>query len=123
LNSEVSSTTRQWPDPPAEEAFYGLAGDVVRTIGPHTEASRVALLIQTLASFGNVLGRAAYFTAEASRHTSIEFPKRLWRDESGKIIEHNSVSFSAGIRLAEYKLVRTGTNEMMFKPDRKGGAR
>ena len=61
-------TARQWPDPPAEEAFYGLAGEVVRTIGPHTEASPVALLIQTLLCFGNVIGRTAYFVAEASKH-------------------------------------------------------
>jgi hypothetical protein len=59
---------RQWPDPPAEEAYLGLAGDVVRTIEPHTEASLVALLIQTLICFGNVIGRSAYFVAEASRH-------------------------------------------------------
>ncbi len=58
----------QWPDPPAEEAYYGLAGEVVRTIEPHTEASPVALLIQTLLCFGNVIGRTAYFVAEASKH-------------------------------------------------------
>jgi hypothetical protein len=68
VNTEDTTTTRQWPDPPSEEAYYGLAGEIVRTIGPHTEASRVALLTQTLASFGNVIGRTAYFTAEASRH-------------------------------------------------------
>jgi hypothetical protein len=68
LSSEINSTVRQWPDPPADEAYYGLAGDVVRTIGPQTEASQVALLIQTLVSFGNVIGRTAYFTAEASKH-------------------------------------------------------
>ncbi|MFC1944493.1 hypothetical protein ACFLX5_03240 [Chloroflexota bacterium] len=27
-----------WPNPLEEEAFYGLAGDVVRAIAPHTEA-------------------------------------------------------------------------------------
>jgi len=68
MSSETISTARQWPDPPAEEAYHGLAGDVVRAIGPHTEASRVALLIQTLVCLGNVIGRTAYFMAEASRH-------------------------------------------------------
>lgn len=66
--NETISAGRQWPDPPAEEAYYGLAGDVVRAIGPHTEASRVALLIQTLVCLGNVIGRTAYFMAEASKH-------------------------------------------------------
>ena len=71
----ASSTTRessnelgQWPDPPAPQAYYGLAGDAVRAIEPHTEASPVALLIQTLLCFGNVVGRKAHFLAEASRH-------------------------------------------------------
>lgn len=59
---------RNWPDPPAAPAFHGLAGDIVRTILPHTESSDVALLIQTLLCFGNVIGRTAYFVAEASRH-------------------------------------------------------
>ena len=57
-----------WPDPPAAQAFYGLAGEAVQTILPHTESSAVALLIQTLIFFGNVIGRTAYFEAEASRH-------------------------------------------------------
>ena len=68
MSDEFILAAPQWPDPPAEEAFYGLAGDVVRTIGPHTEASPVALLIQTHVCFGNVIGRTAYFTAEASQH-------------------------------------------------------
>jgi len=68
MSGEPNSTVRQWPDPPAEEAYYGLAGDVVRAIGPHTEASEVALLIQTLVCFGNVIGRTGYFAAEASKH-------------------------------------------------------
>jgi hypothetical protein len=68
MSNETILAVRQWPDPPSEEAYYGLAGEVVRTIAPHTEASPVALLIQTLVSFGNVIGRTAYFTAEASKH-------------------------------------------------------
>lgn len=58
----------QWPEPPASEAYHGLAGEAVRTIEPHTEASAVALLVQVLLSFGNVVGRAAHFVAEASQH-------------------------------------------------------
>jgi len=44
------------PEPPKqlewpvidEVAYYGLAGDIVRTLEPHTEADRVALLLQIL---------------------------------------------------------------------------
>jgi hypothetical protein len=56
-----------WPELP-ESALHGLAGEIVRTIDPHTEADRAAVLIQTLAAFGNCIGRSAHFTAEADRH-------------------------------------------------------
>jgi len=57
-----------WPDPPAPEAFYGLAGDLVRTLGPHTEADPAALLSSFFVAFGNVIGRSAHFVAEADLH-------------------------------------------------------
>jgi len=30
----------QWPDPPAAEAYYGLAGHIVAAIAPHTNPIR-----------------------------------------------------------------------------------
>jgi len=48
--------------------FYGMAGDIVRAIEPHTEGDPVALLVQFLVAFGNAIGRGAYFQAEADRH-------------------------------------------------------
>lgn len=62
-----SAPPLQWPEL-SEAALYGLAGEIVRTIDPHTEADRAAVLIQTLAAFGNCIGRTAYFKAEADRH-------------------------------------------------------
>jgi hypothetical protein len=62
-----------WPAPPAEEAFYGLAGRIVRAIEPSTEADSAALLIQTLIAFGSMAGRSAHFRVEASRHFTNEF--------------------------------------------------
>jgi hypothetical protein len=56
-----------WPEL-GDRALYGLAGEIVRTIDPHTEADPAAVLIQTLAAFGNCIGRTAHFTAEADRH-------------------------------------------------------
>ena len=44
-----------WPVLPCA-ALHGLAGDVVRTIGPHSEADPAAILIQTLAAVGNIIG-------------------------------------------------------------------
>ncbi len=57
-----------WPAPIEPVAFYGVAGDIVRKIEPHTEADPVAILIQVLVAVGNVIGRQAYFRIEATRH-------------------------------------------------------
>jgi DNA polymerase I-like protein with 3'-5' exonuclease and polymerase domains len=50
------------------DALYGLAGDVVRAIEPHTESDPVALLIQQIVYFGNVIGRGPYYQIEDDRH-------------------------------------------------------
>ena len=51
-----------------EKALYGLAGDFVGTVYPHTEASRAALLVQLLVGFGNVVGRNPYYVADGAKH-------------------------------------------------------
>jgi len=58
----------QWPQDAAPEAFYGLAGDIVRTLEPHTEADPLALLSNVLGLFGNVVGYQPYFVTEQDRH-------------------------------------------------------
>jgi hypothetical protein len=52
----------------SDTALYGLAGEVVRTIEPHTESDNAALLVQLLAGFGCLIGRTAYAKVEADRH-------------------------------------------------------
>jgi hypothetical protein len=59
---------RQWPDQLASQAFYGIVGEIVQAIEPHTEADPAALLIQFLVGFGNLIGRGSYTTVEADRH-------------------------------------------------------
>ncbi len=59
--------TKQWPLL-ADEAFYGLAGDIARSIEPHTEADPAALLVSILTAFGNMVGRGAHFAVGATRH-------------------------------------------------------
>ncbi len=58
----------RWPDPPHEDAYHGLAGELVRLIEPHSEADPVALLVQFLVAFGNVVGRSAHFRVEGDQH-------------------------------------------------------
>jgi hypothetical protein len=62
------SSFNSFPDPPRAEAFYGLAGDYVRAIEPHTEADPAALLVQFITMFGNAAGRHCFSRAEADRH-------------------------------------------------------
>src|SRR5262249_25086639 len=73
-----------WPEPPAPAAYHGLAGDIVRAIQPHSEADPVALLIQTLIAFGNLIARTAYFTAEEDRHYLNEFVVLVGKTSKGR---------------------------------------
>ena len=67
----VEDTPRvNWPESLAPEALYGLAGEIVSTIEPHSEADPAALLVQFLVGFGNVIGRQPYFITEADKQTS-----------------------------------------------------
>src|SRR5262245_19522985 len=49
-------------------AYYGLAGEVVEIIKPHTEADPVAILIQFLTCAGSIVGRCPYYQVEGTRH-------------------------------------------------------
>lgn len=62
-----AETAQPWPtlDP---AALHGLAGDVVHTIAPHSEADPVAILIQFLTVAGNIIGRRCYYQVESDRH-------------------------------------------------------
>jgi hypothetical protein len=61
-----------WPAPINKLAFQGLPGEIVKTVEPHTESDPVAILIQTLIVFGNIIGRSAHFRVEADRHYTNE---------------------------------------------------
>ena len=56
-----------WPSL-AAAALHGIAGTVVRTITPHTEADPAAILLQFLAAFGNLVGPAPHCMVESTRH-------------------------------------------------------
>lgn len=52
----------------ADEAFYGLAGDIINLIEPHTEADKNGLLVQLLAAVGNAVGTGVYYRVESTIH-------------------------------------------------------
>jgi len=70
LQGEVAPSVdmRQWPAPPAEEAWDGVAGELVRLIEPQTEADPIAILAQFLVCFGSVIGRNAHWSVNATEH-------------------------------------------------------
>jgi hypothetical protein len=70
LNSPVRccELLEDYPSPLAPAALYGLAGEIVRRIEPHTEADPAALLFQLLAGFGNIIGHDTYIVADGARH-------------------------------------------------------
>ena len=71
--SEARKTARaapkenEWPTIDAA-AFHGLAGEIVKTIEPHSEADPVALLVQVLTLAGNIIGGKPYYAVESDRH-------------------------------------------------------
>lgn len=61
----ISST---WPDPMPEEAFHGIAGEIVRAIEPNSEADPVATLLHVLVTFGNMVGHQPHFYVGGTKH-------------------------------------------------------
>jgi hypothetical protein len=53
-----------------KRAFHGLAGDVVKIIGPQSEADPAALLAQFLAGIGNSFGRGPHVQIEGDAHAA-----------------------------------------------------
>jgi hypothetical protein len=80
---EPSPPATEWPLL-ADEAYYGLAGELVRTIEPASEADPVALLGSFLIGFGNLVGRKAHFLAEADQHFANEFGVFVGQTSKGR---------------------------------------
>jgi hypothetical protein len=61
-----------WPvlDP---AALYGLPGDIVKAIDPHTEGDPVAILINLIGMFGSAVGRSPHVQVGATRHGTNTF--------------------------------------------------
>ena len=59
---------REWTQAVDEAAFHGIAGELVQMIEPHTEADPAAILVQTLVSFGALVGRGPHYRVEGDKH-------------------------------------------------------
>jgi hypothetical protein len=72
-----------WPSI-APEAFHGLAGRIVRTIAPYSEADPVALLLHVLVGVGCLVGRGVHASVEATRHFCNENVALVGRTSKGR---------------------------------------
>ncbi|MDA0284823.1 MAG: DUF3987 domain-containing protein, partial [Planctomycetota bacterium] len=98
-----------WPGPLDKAAFHGLAGDVVQTIEPHTEADSAALLVQFLVCYGNWIGRTLHFTAEGAKHHCNLFTCLIGDTSKSR----KGSSLANLIRL--FRLIRTADSEWLNK--------
>jgi hypothetical protein len=67
VQPSVAPAVAAWPTL-SDAAYYGVAGDVVRVIEPHSEADPVAILIQFLTCAGNIIGNCPFYQVEGTRH-------------------------------------------------------
>ena len=51
-----------------DDAFHGLAGEIVQAISPETEADPAGVLLSLLIPFGNVVGKGAHFAVGPQAH-------------------------------------------------------
>jgi len=80
---DANETDMSWPTMD-QAAYYGLAGEIVRTIAPNTEADPVAILLQALVFFGNQVGNSAYYKVEADDHHANLFVVLVGKSAKGR---------------------------------------
>lgn len=69
---------------PNRKCFWGLSGQIVNAIAPHTEAHPMALLSQLLVSYGNIVGRGPYFKTEADQQRCNLFVLNVGNSSKGR---------------------------------------
>jgi len=70
--------------PPAPAAFQGLVGEIVRAVEPHSEADPAALLLLTLAAFGNACGRGPGWEIGGTFHATNLYVLTVGRTSEGR---------------------------------------
>jgi hypothetical protein len=72
-SGEQVALEASWPtlDP---MALYGLPGEVVNTLRPHTESDPAALLVSFLTAAGNAMGSGPHAVADGAHHPARLFP-------------------------------------------------
>ncbi|BCL20302.1 DUF3987 domain-containing protein [Streptomyces tuirus] len=97
---EVSPTGRPWPVL-GEKAFHGLAGRIVTTIEPHTEADPAAMLFTLYSAAGALIGKGPHILTGGVHHGA-----RIW-----SLIIGRTAGGMKGTSAAEIRRVLTVTDE------------
>jgi hypothetical protein len=82
--SSVANENLKPPSDLEPEALYGLPGEVVCALEPHTEAAPAGVLASLLVSFGCLLGRGPHVTADGARHGTNLFACLVGQTASGR---------------------------------------
>lgn len=69
---QAAVAERPWPTL-GQDAWYGLLGEIVAAIEPHTEADPAAMLATGLVMFGSAVGRNPHALVGAAEHRANEF--------------------------------------------------
>jgi hypothetical protein len=106
-NGNRPQTTGGWPVlEPA--ALYGLAGEIVRVLEPHSEADPAGLLVATLVEFGAIVGPGPHALADSAAH-----PARLFAVLVGETAKGRKGTIEANVRRV------TNTVDSNFARDRR----
>lgn len=73
-----------FPEPPDACVYTGLAGEIVRDLGPHSEADPVALLGTLLAAAGNIVGTGPHYMVSGRKHGLRVYPVLVGETSSGR---------------------------------------
>lgn len=65
-------------------ALHGLAGEIVRTFEPHTESDPIAILVQVLVAFGNLVGPSPHYLVERDKHRANLFAVLVGASAKGR---------------------------------------
>ena len=84
VDSDFKVSSKPWPTPLAQEAFHGVAGDLVKSLLRYSEADEAALLIQFIVAFGNMVGRNAFLRVGAAKHHCNLFVVLVGNSASGR---------------------------------------
>jgi len=65
----INGDSSSWPATINDLAYQGLPGEIVGAIEPHTESDPVAILIQAMTVFGNIIGATPHWKVEGDKHS------------------------------------------------------